>query len=258
MELYRPVRLVWPLAAAFALLAGPARADVIRRPPDDCPPGSEGGTGHCGAECYALVCTNDDECPDGTTCQAAKACIRVLDCFPEPQHVHGGACSPEDTCRGDGETCQTIDLCLPAGETSSGGSDTGSSTGSTSSGSTSGGSTGSDTSSGSTSTGSTSTGSTSSTNGGTTSGSTSSTTTSTSNGSTEATPTTGGQPGTTGSGTSSSTGGGAGSNTGGGGSGDKAGCAGCGLAEGPHGVLALLVIVGARRRRPRRPVPKVL
>ncbi|MDC0721143.1 hypothetical protein [Nannocystis bainbridge] len=253
------MRLVWPLSAAFALFACSARADVIPRPPDDCPPGSEGGAGHCGAHCFALACTSDDECPDGTTCQPAKACIGIVNCFPEPSPVHGGACSPRDTCGGVGETCQTIDLCLPAGETASGGSDTGSTSSGTSSGSSDSGSTSSgSTTSGSTTSTSTTTGSTTSTSSGTSSESTSSTSSSTSNGSTEATPTTGGQPGTTGGSTSSSTASGTGSNTGGGGGGDKAGCAGCGVAEGPQGVFALLVIVGARRRRPRRPVPKVM
>lgn len=237
------------------LVAGDARADVIRRPPDDCPVGSLGGGGHCGPVCVALVCMSDADCDRGMTCQPVKACVHAIPCFPDGLTIHGGACIGE-ACANDEDTCQSVKLCVEGGDTgsedSSGGSSgTGTSTNGTSTDGTSTGTTqdpgtsgtaGTSGTSGNSSTGSNSTGS--SATGGTS-------TSSTSSAATSDTPTTG--PGTsepTGTGANTSTGGGTGGTSGGTG-GDKGGCANCSAEGGPRGGLWLLLLAGWARRRGR-------
>ena len=239
------------------LVAGVARADVIRRPPDDCPVGSLGGGGHCGPVCVALVCMSDADCDRGMTCQPVKACVHAIPCFPDGLTIHGGACIGE-TCANDEDTCQSVKLCVEGGDTgsedSSGGSGgTGTSTGGTgmSTGGTSMSTGGTTQDSGTSGTAGTSGNSSTSSNstGASATGGTS--TSSTSSAATSDTPTTG--PGTgepTGSGANTSTGGGTGGTSGGTG-GDKGGCANCSVEGGPRGGLWLLLLVGWARRRGR-------
>src|SRR5688572_2122441 len=93
------------LALLLGLVGGPARADVVRPEPEDCPVGSVGDTSHCGPICRMLECTGDGECNGGDTCQPTKACLHVGNCLMPPPKVHGGACSPEGTCGGK-DTCE--------------------------------------------------------------------------------------------------------------------------------------------------------
>lgn len=100
------------LAALLVLIAAPARADVVRSEPDDCPDGSFGNTSHCGPYCEALLCTNDRDCTDGRTCQPVKACAHTYDCFDPPPTVHGGPCTNGTSCTDAKDTCQSLKLCI--------------------------------------------------------------------------------------------------------------------------------------------------
>jgi MYXO-CTERM domain-containing protein len=99
------------LAALLALISAPARADVVRSEPENCPDGSFGNTSHCGPYCEALTCTTDRDCTAGRTCQPVKACTHTYECFDPAPTVHGGSCS-NATCTDAKDTCQSVKLCI--------------------------------------------------------------------------------------------------------------------------------------------------
>lgn len=202
------------LAAMLALFAAPARADVVRDPPPDCPPGSSADTAHCGPLCRALTCTSDADCKEGNTCQSTKACLHTYECFDPAPQVHGGPCT-NDGCALAEDTCQTTKLCLPADDPSTG--DSGSS----------GNPTGVTTDAPATST------------------TEATPTTGTPTTSNSGEPTGGNTVGSTGAATSSTPD--TTSTTSG--TGDKGGCANCSLTDGPPAALALLLLLARPRRR---------
>lgn len=216
-------RPAWLLVVLFAGIAGPARADVVPRPPDECPPGSDLQY-YCGlAFCRAFVCKTDADCTTGT-CQPTQGCFREYDWTQPPQTEHGGPCQADDTCSGEEQTCETIGLCLPGEGTSSTGD------GTTTSGTTSGTTTGASSSTGAASTGVTST------------------STGAPDGTSTSAPTSGAQTGADTSGEAGSSG----SHASAGDSGDtKGGCTGCSSAGGAPGLLGLVVLAALRRRRAR-------
>ncbi|MCA9569708.1 MAG: hypothetical protein KC656_17815 [Myxococcales bacterium] len=104
------------------LLVAAALADAVPSPPDDCPPGSVGTTGHSGA-----YCTPEPTCQ--ATCEAAdEQCLPVGLCILEATRPCGGMQDPEappctylhreafGTCTTQDEcsegTCTTEDRCV--------------------------------------------------------------------------------------------------------------------------------------------------
>lgn len=210
----RRLRCIFPLTALLVSFAGRVRADVAPPPPEDCPPGSVGDVG-CGASfCRVLDCQSDTDCLGGAVCQCTKVCIN-------PFNYGGRPCSSDDTCSQRMETCQAIKLCLPpeGGTTSGTGGEapicpaTGGTTGTS------------------------------------TMGDTSTSTSTTLSTITAATPTSGDAPTTAGP---SGTAGSSSSDTANDPSrGGKGGCSPCMLTDGSHGLLVVLALAGARRRRSR-------
>lgn len=134
-------------AAALILMlpGGEARADVVGRPPPDCPAGSSPDVCHGGPFCRLLTCMNDGECNDGETCQDAKTCVGGIQCGglegggDPPIATHEGSCE-QSGCSGSVE-CQTVKQCLPSADPTSGGGSSGggSATGTSGGGSATGG-----------------------------------------------------------------------------------------------------------------------
>ncbi|MCC6874619.1 MAG: hypothetical protein IT378_09970 [Sandaracinaceae bacterium] len=66
--------------AIFLLLApAVARADAVLAPPDDCPDGATGTTGHLGTYCEPAPCRSDNDCEAGTHCAPASLCTREVE-----------------------------------------------------------------------------------------------------------------------------------------------------------------------------------
>ncbi len=117
------------LAAAVLLAASTepalALADDVPPPPTDCPPGSEGRTGHEGEACVATTCANDGECTGGKRCLEQALCVRVQTgkagrhqaAFSRP--VASRVCEPGKAACLDGAKCETAKRCVdPAKRTS--------------------------------------------------------------------------------------------------------------------------------------------
>ena len=145
------MRTPWtvPLCGAVTALillcsGGEVRADVVDRPPADCPAGSTPDTCHGGPFCRLITCMNDAECNPGEACQDAKTCVGGIQCGglegggDPPIATNEGSCE-QSGCQGSTE-CQTIKQCLPSGDpTSGGGSSSGPATGTSGGGSATGG-----------------------------------------------------------------------------------------------------------------------
>ncbi|HEY8429548.1 MAG TPA: hypothetical protein VIL20_14285 [Sandaracinaceae bacterium] len=68
-----------PLAIATVLAwATPVRADAVPPPPDDCPRGSVGRTGHAGTYCEESSCASDADCEAGRVCRSVALCVREV------------------------------------------------------------------------------------------------------------------------------------------------------------------------------------
>jgi hypothetical protein len=65
----------WLFLLCCMLLASLALADKVPSPPDDCPPGSTGDTGHEGPHCIPLDCKTDADCKGGLVCKEQPLCI---------------------------------------------------------------------------------------------------------------------------------------------------------------------------------------
>ncbi len=82
-------RLSLLLASALALLAAPARADVVMPPPTDCPRGQVGVTSHGGPRCEKVA---PQDCPTGWYGQlggncALAPCEKDADCGQDRECV---------------------------------------------------------------------------------------------------------------------------------------------------------------------------
>lgn len=113
------------LVALLLLTGGEARADVIDDPPRDCPAGSYGNVCHGGPFCEPYDCQNDDDCGEGRTCQPVMACIGLIDCSGldgggSKLYTYEGMCE-RGACPGQSE-CLAGMLCLPGGDSTTGGS----------------------------------------------------------------------------------------------------------------------------------------
>jgi len=126
-------RTWWALAALLWLAPGlGARADVVDRPPADCPQGSVGDTCHGGPFCRPMTCSMDSECVGDATCQDVMACIGSIDCTgggggtaaDPPIPTITGPCK-DGVCGAD-TTCQAIKQCIgPVDPTTGGGGSSG-------------------------------------------------------------------------------------------------------------------------------------
>jgi len=102
------------LLAALVLASGAVRADVVRPPPTECPPGAIGETSHGGPHCVAYVCERG--CKAGTSCQSMGLCIEKrhggsID-GPFEFEAVAGVCAAGGKCeRG---TCVTLKVCAPS------------------------------------------------------------------------------------------------------------------------------------------------
>lgn len=85
------------MAVVCLLLVAPrAWADAVPPPPDDCPAGTVGVTGHGGPHCEKEAPKN---CPNGWRGQVGGNCILWL-------------CSADADCGGDGKVCRQMSLCF--------------------------------------------------------------------------------------------------------------------------------------------------
>jgi len=130
-------------AAAFALLPGAARADVVFPPPATCPDGTEPGTCHGGPHCRPLICATNTDCQGGAVCMDRPFCVHTISCAGKlppdadpsmyDQQVAEAACPGNSACDA-GATCSTLKVCVPtavSGSSSNGSGETSSSGGST-------------------------------------------------------------------------------------------------------------------------------
>ncbi len=118
--------LAGALVLSVMLYAGAAAADAVPPPPTDCVPGSKGDTCHGGPHCRPRICSNDDACASGESCQALRLCIDQIDCGglggPSLGDQVTGACDSGACSQG---SCQTVMVCAPASTTSTTGATTG-------------------------------------------------------------------------------------------------------------------------------------
>ncbi len=111
-----PIHLSAVVAALLLLFPAVASADVVQMPPDDCPEGSIGRSGHVGPHCQPAICSSDADCPGAEECRQAALC---------QQQQHGasrggpitvwtvtGPCRQDGSCA-DGGTCKPQSYCLP-------------------------------------------------------------------------------------------------------------------------------------------------
>lgn len=105
------------------LLVLGARADVIMNPPEDCPRGSQGRSGHIGTWCEAGTCAREGACPEGQVCETVALCVdtRESPCGGRPQ-FDGEVCTfvkheALGPCDGDGRcaqgVCEAVPRCVP-------------------------------------------------------------------------------------------------------------------------------------------------
>jgi MYXO-CTERM domain-containing protein len=94
-----------------------ASADVVRPPPSDCVPGSEGTSSHSGPYCYPALCAPG--CRDGKACESRKLCIvkktlsggrRPYNRPPPVVDSVVGSCDRGKTCA-SGE-CKALKVCV--------------------------------------------------------------------------------------------------------------------------------------------------
>ena len=138
----------WALVALLLLAPGAsARADVVDRPPDDCPPSSVADTCHGGPFCKLVTCTVNTDCSDGATCQDVMACIGGISCGglegggDPPIPTTTGPCKEGGTC--DGEAmCKPVKQCVEPVDPTTGGTPTTGAATTGGAGSSSGGDTG--------------------------------------------------------------------------------------------------------------------
>ncbi|MCA9489448.1 MAG: hypothetical protein KC621_05980 [Myxococcales bacterium] len=76
----------------LALILGTlsAHADAVPPPPEDCPAGAQGQTGHDGPFCTPTTC--DGTCEEGHTCRSAGLCVT------SEERPCGGMTTPGETC----------------------------------------------------------------------------------------------------------------------------------------------------------------
>jgi MYXO-CTERM domain-containing protein len=110
----------WTSLAALAvglLWAASAQADVVRPPPQDCPVGSIGQTGHGGPYCAAARCSASAPCRTGV-CQQTKLCLlmrtmgggRRIEPRP-PVETVTGSCAGNKKCSVG--KCESVRVCVP-------------------------------------------------------------------------------------------------------------------------------------------------
>lgn len=117
-------------------LLGIARADAVPPPPEECPRGTHGTTGHSGAGCVSdhcpagslgmmckgaptckvIECVGDGGGLCGGKCQQVKACVRPTTCGggwqrPTPAFDAVASCSGGEPCPAD-STCKTFMACV--------------------------------------------------------------------------------------------------------------------------------------------------
>ncbi|MBI5501877.1 MAG: hypothetical protein HY907_16660 [Deltaproteobacteria bacterium] len=108
------------LSAAMIVLAGaaPALADVALPPPDDCPAGTYGTSGHGCSYCRPRTCVDDSDCGSPWHCGTAPLCVEEVDCCSRsgctgvesaPSVCSGGMCAFTTS------SCRTLSVCLPGG-----------------------------------------------------------------------------------------------------------------------------------------------
>ena len=106
------------LALLFSLQF--ALADVVNMPPEDCPPGAVGTSGHTGEWCRPDSCESDEDCGGGDSCIEVSMCLTISEescggmmpetgtCTFTKTEVHG-ICESENSCsQGD---CQVVMAC---------------------------------------------------------------------------------------------------------------------------------------------------
>lgn len=106
------------VVAALAVTPTIAQADDVPPPPTDCPPGSEGRTGHEGEACVATTCATDADCTKGKKCLEQALCVRVQTGTagkrerPFTRTVATRACEPGKVpCMGDAK-CESAKRCV--------------------------------------------------------------------------------------------------------------------------------------------------
>jgi hypothetical protein len=114
--------LVLAMAAAMTLLGGAAEADIVRPPPENCPTGSSGQTGHSGPYCAPRKCTADSACAKGERCEARKLCVksktlgggrRIRKEPPPTVEEVVGTCAGGSKCAAG--SCTSLRVCVPKG-----------------------------------------------------------------------------------------------------------------------------------------------
>jgi MYXO-CTERM domain-containing protein len=109
-------------------MAGLALADVVNPPPEDCPSGAIGQSGHIGEWCAPHVCA-ERPCADDQTCETTGLCVveEEVDCggMTDPNNPCTflkreafGACEVDADC--DQGTCITDDYCVDEGKVGGG------------------------------------------------------------------------------------------------------------------------------------------
>jgi hypothetical protein len=109
------------IAVALLAAVSTARADVVGPDKRGCPAGFPHARCHGAEYCLITKCTNDSQCPSGSTCAEQRWCVLTLDCSGRfrsdgfvPTYVYGfeGSCAKGESCAA-GQKCETIRACAP-------------------------------------------------------------------------------------------------------------------------------------------------
>lgn len=107
--------VVLAVALAVVLLTSGAWADAVPPPPEGCPAGSLGNTGHLGPWCEPTTCVTDSDCPEPGTWRAPRSgeplVCREQSLCVERRALPGGSPPFRADTRGGGERLIAAGVC---------------------------------------------------------------------------------------------------------------------------------------------------
>lgn len=108
------------VALCLFVCSGLALADAIAPPPKDCPPGSQGTSGHCGPACVPTACKTDADCGKQKKCRSTRLCIKKgerTSCGkvpPDLRHIKYPYTEVQGACPKGGKKCAAGTSCEEA------------------------------------------------------------------------------------------------------------------------------------------------
>lgn len=118
-----PVLLSVVVTVSVLCASTRVRADAVPSPPEDCPRGAVGRTGHSGVWCDPTTCAASDTCEDSRDCQTQGLCITHetytpggrpgpdRPSTPLSRDIAEAACNAGETCA-DGSRCVVARRCV--------------------------------------------------------------------------------------------------------------------------------------------------